>query len=162
MNGPERNITSTRKSDEEVNDSSMDYKGKLPLRACTGSWKASFFIIAIEFSEKMSYFGISTNMITYMTKVMHQDLETAANSVNLWTGVSTVTPLLGGFLADAYTGRFSMILFSALLYVLASLLSLLSSCPINMLENTGKNFKVIVQTQLIYLYLITKYPQRHE
>ncbi|XP_074265734.1 protein NRT1/ PTR FAMILY 5.6-like [Silene latifolia] len=113
MKDTEKNI-----SDEEVHDSSMDYKGKLPLRASTGSWKASFFIIAIEFSERMSYFGIATNMITYMTKVMHQDLETAANSVNLWAGVATVTPLLGGFLADAYTGRFSMIFFSALLYVL--------------------------------------------
>lgn len=61
---------------------------------------------------------MASNLITYMTKVMHQDLETAANSVNIWTGVTTVTPLLGGFLADAYTGRFFMILFSALLYVL--------------------------------------------
>lgn len=28
-----------------VYDSSMDHKGELPLRASTGSWKASFFII---------------------------------------------------------------------------------------------------------------------
>ncbi|XP_056696118.1 protein NRT1/ PTR FAMILY 5.6-like [Spinacia oleracea] len=101
-----------------VHDSSLDYKGKLPLRSSTGSWKASFFIIAIEFSERLSYFGIATNMITYMTKVMHQDLETAANSVNIWAGVATVMPLFGGFLADAYTGRYFMILFSAILYAM--------------------------------------------
>ncbi|XP_010691634.2 protein NRT1/ PTR FAMILY 5.6 [Beta vulgaris subsp. vulgaris] len=103
---------------QQVHDSSYDYKGRIPLRASTGSWKASFFIIAIEFSERLSYFGIATNLITYMTKVMHQDLKTAANSVNIWTGVTTVMPLLGGFLADAYTGRYFMILFSAVLYVL--------------------------------------------
>ncbi|XP_021732366.1 protein NRT1/ PTR FAMILY 5.6-like [Chenopodium quinoa] len=113
----------TKKIDEnvtnlQVHDSSLDYKGKLPLRASTGSWKASFFIIAIEFSERLSNFGIATNMITYMTKVMHQDLETAVNSVNLWAGVCTVMPLLGGFLADAYTGHYFMILFSAILYAL--------------------------------------------
>ncbi|XP_021732367.1 protein NRT1/ PTR FAMILY 5.6-like [Chenopodium quinoa] len=102
----------------QVLDSSYDYKGRIPHRASTGSWKASFFIIAIEFSERLSYFGIATNLITYMTKVMHQDLKTAANSVNIWTGVTTVMPLLGGFLADAYTGRYFMILFSAILYVL--------------------------------------------
>lgn len=28
-----------------VHDSSVDHKGKLPLRASTGAWKASFFII---------------------------------------------------------------------------------------------------------------------
>lgn len=58
-----------------------------------------------------------------MTKVMHQDLETAANSVNIWAGVATVMPLFGGFLADAYTGRYFMILFSAILYAMARLLS---------------------------------------
>lgn len=104
--------------DLQVHDSSLDYKGKVPLRSSTGSWKASFFIIAIEFSERLSYFGMAANLITYMTKVIHQDLETAANSVNVWSGVTTVTPLLGGFLADAYTGRYIMILFSAVLYVL--------------------------------------------
>ncbi|XP_021845629.2 protein NRT1/ PTR FAMILY 5.6 [Spinacia oleracea] len=105
-------------AESQVLDSSYDYKGRIPLRSSTGSWKASCFIIAIEFSERLSYFGIATNMITYMTKVMHQDLKTAANSVNIWTGVTTVMPLLGGFLADAYTGRYFMILFSAVLYVL--------------------------------------------
>lgn len=55
-----------------------------------------------------------------MTKVMQQDLKTAANSVNVWIGVTTLMPLLGAFLADAYTGRYFMILFSAILYVLVS------------------------------------------
>ncbi|XP_021732616.1 protein NRT1/ PTR FAMILY 5.6-like [Chenopodium quinoa] len=101
-----------------VHDSTLDYKGKLPIRASTGSWKASYFMIGIEFSERMSHFTILTNMITYMTDVMHQDLETAANNVNIWGGVVTVTPMLGGFLADAYTGGYFMILFAAILYAL--------------------------------------------
>ncbi|CAO2817146.1 unnamed protein product [Amaranthus hypochondriacus] len=130
MKGKQRDseLLSTKNNKEEhvrnlqVLDSSYDYKGNIPLRSSTGSWKASFFIIAIEFSERLSYFGIATNMITYMTKVMHQDLKTAADSVNIWTGVTTVTPLLGAFLADAYTGRYFMILFSALLYVLGLIL----------------------------------------
>lgn len=35
--------------DEEkwVYDSSLDYKGRLPLRASTGAWKASLFILGI-------------------------------------------------------------------------------------------------------------------
>lgn len=28
-----------------VHDSSVDHKGRVPLRASTGSWKAAFFII---------------------------------------------------------------------------------------------------------------------
>ncbi|GFQ04812.1 protein nrt1/ ptr family 5.6 [Phtheirospermum japonicum] len=36
-------------SDEEkwVKDSSVDHKGRVPLRASTGAWKASLFIIGI-------------------------------------------------------------------------------------------------------------------
>ena len=29
-----------------VHDSSVDYKGRIPLRASTGVWKAAFFIIS--------------------------------------------------------------------------------------------------------------------
>ncbi|KAA8539675.1 hypothetical protein F0562_026367 [Nyssa sinensis] len=109
-----------KRDDEEkwVRDSSVDHKGRVPLRASTGVWKAALFIITIEFSERLSYFGISTNLITYLTKVMHQDLKTAAKNVNYWTGVTTMMPLVGGFFADAYTGRFSMILLSSFIYVM--------------------------------------------
>ncbi|KHN22622.1 Putative peptide/nitrate transporter [Glycine soja] len=32
-----------------VRDSSLDHKGRVPLRASTGSWKASLFIIGKEY-----------------------------------------------------------------------------------------------------------------
>lgn len=114
--------------DEErwVYDSSVDHKGRVPCRASTGVWKASFFIIAIEFSERLSYFGMATSLIIYLSKVIQLDLKTAAKSVNYWSGVTTLMPLLGGFLADAYLGRFSTVLVSAFLYILGLLLLTLS------------------------------------
>lgn len=114
--------------DEErwVYDASFDHKGRIPFRASTGVWKASLFIIAIEFSERLSYFGIATSLIIYLTKVVHQDLKTAAKNVNYWSGVTTIMPLLGGFLADAYLGRFSTVLASSTVYILGLLLLTLS------------------------------------
>lgn len=113
-----------------VRDSSVDRRGSLPLRAATGVWKASLFIITIEFSERLSYFGIATNLISYLTKVIHQDLETAAKNVNYWAGVTTMMPLIGGFLADAYTGRFAIILVSSLIYLMGlSLLTMSQFIP---------------------------------
>ncbi|KAI3474408.1 hypothetical protein Pfo_029269 [Paulownia fortunei] len=109
-----------------VYDSSIDHKGRIPLRASTGAWKASFFIIVIEFSERLSYFGLATSLIIYLTKVIHQDLKTAAKSVNYWSGVTTMMPLLGGFLADAYLGRFSTVLASSIVYLLGLLLLTMS------------------------------------
>ncbi|XP_015055834.1 protein NRT1/ PTR FAMILY 5.6-like [Solanum pennellii] len=109
-----------------VYDSSVDHKGRVPLRSSTGVWKASLFIIVIEFSERLSFFGIATSLIMYLTKVIHQDLKTAAKSVNYWTGVTTLMPLLGGFLADAYLGRFSTVLLSSTVYFLGLLLLTMS------------------------------------
>lgn len=122
-----------KESDEEekwVRDSSVDYKGRVPLRSSTGVWTASLFIITLEFSERLSNFGITANLISYLTKVIHQDLKTAAKSVNYWAGVTTMMPLFGGFLADAYTGRFSMVLLSSLVYLLGlSLLTMSQFIP---------------------------------
>ncbi|KAL2481599.1 Protein NRT1/PTR FAMILY 5.7 [Abeliophyllum distichum] len=115
-------------TDEEkwVYDSSVDHKGRIAVRASTGAWKASLFIIAIEFSERLSYFGLATSLIIYLTKVIHQDLKTAAKSVNYWSGVTTMMPLLGGFLADAYLGQFSTVLASSIVYLLGLLLLTMS------------------------------------
>ncbi|KAB5552102.1 hypothetical protein DKX38_009413 [Salix brachista] len=110
-----------------VYDSSVDHKGRLPLRASTGAWKASLFIIAIEFSERLSYFGIATSLIIYLSKVMHQDLKTAAKSVNYWAGVTTLMPLFGGFLADAFLGRFPTVFVSSVIYLMGLILLTMST-----------------------------------
>ncbi|XP_004507202.1 protein NRT1/ PTR FAMILY 5.6-like [Cicer arietinum] len=109
-----------------VNDSSLDYKGRIPLRSSTGSWKAAFFIIAIEFSERLSYFGIATSLVIYLTKVMHQDLKTAVKNVNYWSGVTTLMPLFGGFLADSYLGRYNTVIASCIIYLMGLILLTLS------------------------------------
>lgn len=69
-------------------------------------------------SERLSYFAIAVNLVIYLTRELHQDLKTAAKSVNYWAGVTTMMPLLGGFLADAYLGRFSTVVASSLIYLL--------------------------------------------
>ncbi|CAN6581313.1 unnamed protein product [Malus baccata var. baccata] len=114
--------------DEEkwVYDSSLDHKGNIPIRASTGVWKASLFIVAIEFSERLSYFGIASSLILYLTRVLHDDLKTAAKSVNYWSGVTTLIPLFGGFIADAYLGRFKTVLFSSIIYLMGLILLCMS------------------------------------
>ncbi|CAL9008116.1 unnamed protein product [Prunus brigantina] len=155
-----RGETNTNRDDENwVYDSSVDHKGRVPLRASTGVWKASLFIITIEFSERLSYFGIATNLISYLTLVIHQDIKTAAKNVNFWTGVTTIMPLIGGFLADAYTGRFNMVLFSSLIYMMGlSLLTMsqfipsLKPCNTKMCLEPRKIHEVVL---FIALYFIS-------
>ncbi|KAK4749502.1 hypothetical protein SAY87_026951 [Trapa incisa] len=109
-----------------VHDSSIDHKGRVPLRASTGAWRASLFIIAIEFSERLSYFGLATSLIIYLTRVIHQDLKTAAKNVNYWSAVTLLMPLLGGFLADSYLGRYHTVYASAVIYITGLILLTMS------------------------------------
>eukprot|EP00252_Welwitschia_mirabilis_P005412 TRINITY_DN15892_c0_g1_i3.p1 TRINITY_DN15892_c0_g1~~TRINITY_DN15892_c0_g1_i3.p1 ORF type:complete len:569 (-),score=88.09 TRINITY_DN15892_c0_g1_i3:92-1798(-) len=76
----------------------------------------------VEFGERMTYFGISSNLIIYLTSVMHLGVKMAAKEVNNWTGVTTCVPLVGGFLADAYFGRYWMVLISTVIYLLGLIL----------------------------------------
>uniref|UniRef100_M8BN65 Peptide transporter PTR2 n=1 Tax=Aegilops tauschii TaxID=37682 RepID=M8BN65_AEGTA len=108
--------------DKWVDDSSVDHRGRPPLRAATGSWRAAMFIILIEFSERLSYFGIATSLMIYLTKVLHQDMKVAAVNSQYWMSVTTLMPLLGGFLADAYLGRFRTVLLSTVVYLLGLVL----------------------------------------
>ncbi|CAN8254611.1 unnamed protein product [Cochlearia groenlandica] len=109
-----------------VLDSSIDSKGETPLRARTGAWKAALFIIAIEFSERLSYFGIATSLVVYLTTILHQDLKMAIRNANYWSGVTTLMPLLGGFVADAFLGRYATVLLATIIYLLGLLLLTLS------------------------------------
>ncbi|XP_030447340.2 protein NRT1/ PTR FAMILY 5.6-like [Syzygium oleosum] len=151
-----------REGDEEkwVHDSSVDHRGRLPRRASTGVWKAALFIITIEFSERLCYFGIATNLITYLTRVIHQDLKTAAKSVNYWAGVTTLVPLIGGFLADAYTGRFPIILASSLVYLVGLSLLTMSQLipslrPCDSSSPCNRTRKVHEVVLFVALYLIS-------
>ncbi|XP_062214123.1 protein NRT1/ PTR FAMILY 5.7-like [Phragmites australis] len=108
--------------EEWVHDSSVDHRGRPPLRAATGSWKAAMFIILIEFSERLSYFGIATSLMIYLTKVLQEEMKVAAKNVNYWMSVTTLMPLLGGFVADGYLGRFSTVVFSTIVYLLGLVL----------------------------------------
>ncbi|XP_047311180.1 protein NRT1/ PTR FAMILY 5.6-like [Impatiens glandulifera] len=153
-----------REEEKWVYDSSLDHKGRLPSRNSTGTWKAALFIIVIEFSERLSYFGIATSLIIYLTKVIHQDLKTAAKNCNYWSGVTTLMPLLGGFLADSYLGRFYTVLLSSIVYLLGLTLLTLSRVvpslkPCN--ENTDPSScqdhstKIHVIVFFISIYLIS-------
>ncbi|KAF8724007.1 hypothetical protein HU200_021013 [Digitaria exilis] len=84
----------------------------------TGGWLAAFFIFGNEMAERMAYFGLSVNMVIFMFKVMHRPFTSSANAVNNFLGISQASSVLGGFLADAYLGRYWTIAIFTTLYLL--------------------------------------------
>eukprot|EP00803_Ostreobium_quekettii_P006650 evm.model.scf_534.10 EVM.evm.TU.scf_534.10 scf_534:53976-59558(+) len=84
------------------------------------------FILGCEFGERLAFYGILTNLVVYLLMVGFTNLE-AATLVPLFVGSCYVTPLLGGYLADTWLGRYKTILYCALIYVMGIALLTLSA-----------------------------------
>ena len=65
------------------------------LRVCS-------FILGNEACERLAYYGLSTNLIVYLTTVLGFNSAVAAQQVNLWSGMCYVTSLMGAWIADEY------------------------------------------------------------
>ncbi|GLU06311.1 hypothetical protein SLE2022_233540 [Rubroshorea leprosula] len=83
----------------------------------TGGWIAAFFIFGNEMAERMAYFGLSVNMVAFMFYVMHRPFASSSNAVNNFLGISQASSVLGGFLADAYLGRYRTIAIFTTIYL---------------------------------------------
>lgn len=68
-------------------------------------------------AERMAYFGLSVNMVAFMFYVMHRPFSSSSNAVNNFLGISQASSVLGGFLADAYLGRYWTIAIFTTIYL---------------------------------------------
>ncbi|XP_028773125.1 protein NRT1/ PTR FAMILY 5.4-like [Neltuma alba] len=103
------------------NSSSIDHG-----RPSRGGWNAAIFIIFVEMAERFAFYGLSGNLVSYLTNVLGETTPAAAKNVNNWVGVSFVFPLLGAYIADSYLGRFKTVIFSSIIYFLGMVLLTLS------------------------------------
>ncbi|MFS7959680.1 putative proton-dependent oligopeptide transporter family, MFS transporter superfamily [Helianthus anomalus] len=74
------------------------------------------FIFANEVCEKLAVVGFQTNMISYLTQQLHMPMTEAANTLTNFGGTSSLTPLLGAFIADSFAGRFWTITVASIIY----------------------------------------------
>lgn len=69
-------------------------------------WKAMPFIIGNETFEKLGTLGTSANLLVYLTQVFHMRSVDAATLLNGLNGTSSLAPIFGAFLSDAFLGRY--------------------------------------------------------
>lgn len=95
-----------------------------------GGWKACTFIVVVELLERFAHQGMASNLVSYLTTVLHQSTATAATAVNNFQGTNALLPIFGGFMADAYWGKYKTSLVGCVFYVLGLLsLTLSVSLP---------------------------------
>lgn len=84
-------------------------------------------------TERFAFYGLASNLMTFLTNELGQSTATAAKHINTWLGVSYLFPILGAFLADSILGRFKTVLLSSFVYLLVrTYTSLFSSSQTNM------------------------------
>uniref|UniRef100_A0A2C9U2K1 Major facilitator superfamily (MFS) profile domain-containing protein n=1 Tax=Manihot esculenta TaxID=3983 RepID=A0A2C9U2K1_MANES len=146
---------------EDTVDGTVDYNGRPAHRSSSGGWRSASFIIAVEVAERFAYYGISSNLISYLTSSLGQSTAIAAENVNTWSGTATLLPLLGGFVADSFLGRHRTILFASLIYILGlSLLTLsatLTSVDVSECENTKNGTSCSPPTFQAILFFFSLY-----
>ncbi|KAJ7229736.1 hypothetical protein O6H91_Y459100 [Diphasiastrum complanatum] len=89
-----------------VGDGAFDIHGRPSIRSKSGNWKACWLIFGCEVYERIAVYAISSNLVTYLTTELHEDISESANNVNNWIGTTFLTPLLGAFLAETFLGRY--------------------------------------------------------
>ncbi|CAL4884823.1 unnamed protein product [Urochloa decumbens] len=87
----------------------------------TGS-KAPMVILGFECLESIGFFGISTNLVVYLEKVLHGSSLASASNVTTWSGTSYLTPLFGAIIADTFLGNYNTIIVSLVFYLLGMML----------------------------------------
>ncbi|OVA09087.1 Proton-dependent oligopeptide transporter family [Macleaya cordata] len=86
--------------------------------------------VVIELSstkQKLGTFGISSNLIVYFTTVFNMKRVTAAILINAFTGTTYFSPLIGGYLADAYFGRYKTLGFASVTSLMGMVLVMLTA-----------------------------------
>ncbi|KAG9446876.1 hypothetical protein H6P81_013004 [Aristolochia fimbriata] len=98
-------------------DGTVDLGGNPVLRSKRGGWKACSFVVVYEVFERMAYYGISSNLVLYLTRRLHQGTVTSANNVTNWVGTVWLTPILGAYVADAHLGRYWTFVIASAIYL---------------------------------------------
>ncbi|XP_074577405.1 protein NRT1/ PTR FAMILY 5.2-like [Curcuma longa] len=102
---------------EYTKDGTVDLKGNPVLRSKRGGWTACSFVVVYEVFERMAYYGISSNLILYLTNKLHQGTVTASNNVTNWVGTVWLTPIIGAYVADAHLGRYWTFMIASIIYL---------------------------------------------
>ncbi len=84
------------------------------------------FIVGNEACERFSFYGMKCILIVFMTTHLLLSAQNSEATFHLFVSACYLLPLLGGFLADRYLGKYKTILYISLIYCLGHLVLAMS------------------------------------
>ncbi len=79
------------------------------------------YIVGNEACERFSYYGMRSILVVFMTMTLLKPAQDAKAVYHLFVSACYLLPLLGGFLADRFLGKYKTILYLSLVYCLGHL-----------------------------------------
>uniref|UniRef100_A0A0E0LFF2 Uncharacterized protein n=1 Tax=Oryza punctata TaxID=4537 RepID=A0A0E0LFF2_ORYPU len=134
-------------------DGSLGVDGNPALKHRTGGWRACRPILGTEFCYCLAYYGITFNLVTYLTAELHQSNVAAANNVSTWQATCFLTPLVGAIVADSYWGRYRTMVVSCCIGVAGMLMAALSALLPLLIKNTSTLSMASAQEIILFLGL---------
>ena len=74
------------------------------------------YILITEFCERLAYYGFAGSLVLFFQNELTLSNSVADVQYQAWAGACYVTPLLGGFIADKYLGRYWTIMLFCAIY----------------------------------------------
>src|SRR5271168_2036263 len=79
------------------------------------------YIVGNEACERFSYYGMRSILVVFMTTHLLFKPEEGKAIYHLFVSAAYLLPLLGGFIADRYWGKYKTILYISVIYCLGHL-----------------------------------------
>lgn len=114
-------------SSSNDNDSELDHKPQLDEEYFRPYPKKVFFIVANEFCERFSYYGLRTVLVLYFKHVLGYTDTSSTVLFHMFAALCYFTPILGAILGDSVFGKFHTILYLSVVYFLGELTLIISS-----------------------------------
>ncbi|KAL4232605.1 hypothetical protein ACF0H5_007295 [Mactra antiquata] len=75
-------------------------------------------VLVTELCERMTYYSVMANMVLYCTSILKYSSDDASLVALIFGGTVYLIPVIGGYIADAFAGKYNTIFGSGLLYLL--------------------------------------------
>jgi dipeptide/tripeptide permease len=87
------------------------------------------FILVTEFCERLAFYGFAGSLVLFFQTELGYSNAVSDVQFSAWSGICYITPLLGGYIADTYLGRYKTILIFCCIYLVGLIMVVIGSAP---------------------------------